>query len=46
MLRKSSLVLGLLGVLMLPSETFARHGGGHGHGHGGGEERGSDAQGI
>ena len=35
MLRKMALVLGLLGALMLPSETFAKHGGGHGHGHGG-----------
>ena len=31
MLRKIPLVLGLLAA-MLPSETFAKHGGGHGHG--------------
>jgi hypothetical protein len=38
MLRNIPLVLGLLAALMLPSETFAKHGGGHGHGghgHGG-----------
>ena len=33
MVRKISLVLGILAALMLPSETFAKHGGG---GHGGG----------
>jgi hypothetical protein len=39
MVRKISLVLGILAALMLPSETFAKHGGGGhggGHGHGGG----------
>jgi hypothetical protein len=35
MLRKTALALGILGALMLPSEAFAKHGGGHGgHGHG------------
>jgi hypothetical protein len=32
MLRKISLVLGLLAALMPPAETFAKHGDGHGHG--------------
>ena len=39
MIRKIFLLLGILAALMLPSETFAKHGGGGhggGHGHGGG----------
>ena len=36
MLRHAALALGIVGALMLPSETFAGHGGGHGGKHHGG----------
>ena len=44
MRRKISLILGLLAALMLPSETFAKHGGGHGHGGHGGHGHGGHAR--